>query len=93
MLSRHTALKLMQAIPASLRPLLTISEALLSFAYLMATSISVHLRRSRCTPLPTLARLRPKQNKQAPEHLFQRDAGDLTLWDGVPLRSDFFRSR
>jgi hypothetical protein len=57
---RYTALQLMQAIPASLRPLLTISEALLSFAYLMAASISVHLRLNpgTGTPRPTLARLR-----------------------------------
>ena len=48
----------MQAIPASLRPLLTMSEILLSFAYLMAASISVHLRRNRGTPLRIHGRLR-----------------------------------
>jgi len=46
-LSRRPALQLMQAIPTSLLPLLTISEALLSFAYLEAGSISVQSRHSR----------------------------------------------
>ena len=68
-LSRRAALQLMQAIPASLRPLLTISEALLSFAYLTAASISVHLRLNRGTPggtpLPTLARLRRDKGDRA----------------------------
>ena len=57
-LSRRAALQLMQAIPASLRPLLTMSEILLSFAYLMAASILVHLRRNRGTQLRIHGRLR-----------------------------------
>src|SRR5882757_6103368 len=57
MLSRRTALQLMRAIPASLRPLLTISEILLSFAYSMAASISVLLSCNRGIRLHGLGRL------------------------------------
>jgi len=64
MLCCEEAQPLMRAIRASLRPLFTISETLLSFAYLMAASISVHLRRKGGTPLLTLGRLRPKQTSE-----------------------------